>query len=112
MARAGGPSSPSHHNDLPELIAQREDQRYHAQLFSQYLASGDSGRAACSITTILYGAGILTASGTGRQPVMLAGGGSGRIKGGAPSEISGQADDQPAPSLMDKMDVPVDRRRQ
>jgi hypothetical protein len=106
----------SHHNDLPELIAQMSKiNRYHVQLFSQHLAklraTPDGDGSLLDHTTILYGAGISNSqrhSGN-NLPLMLVGGGSGRIKGGRHLKYS------EAPmmanllvTLMDKMDVPVD----
>jgi len=106
----------SHHNDIPELIAQMSKiNRYHAQLFSQYLAklraTPDGDGTLLDHTTILYGAGISNSqrhSGD-NLPLMLVGGGSGRIKGGRHLNYT----DKPMMAnllvtLMDKMDVPVD----
>jgi hypothetical protein len=106
----------SHHNDIPELIAQMSKiNRYHTQLFSQYLArlraTPDGDGSLLDHTTILYGAGISNSqrhSGV-NLPLMLVGGGSGRIKGGRHLKYA----DNPMMAnllvtLMDKMDVPVD----
>src|SRR6516165_7782628 len=106
----------SHHNDIPELIAQMSKiNRYHAQLFSQYVAklraTSDGDGTLLDHTTILYGAGISNSqrhSGD-NLPLMLVGGGSGRIKGGRHLNYT----DKPMMAnllvtLMDKMDVPVD----
>jgi len=106
----------SHHNDMPELIAQMSKiNRYHTQLFSQYLAklraTPDGDGSLLDHTTILYGAGISNSqrhSGD-NLPLLLMGGGSGRIKGGRHLQYA----DKPMMAnllvtLMDKMDVPVD----
>ena len=106
----------SHHNDIPELIAQMSKiNRYHAQLFSQYVAklraTPDGDGSLLDHTTILYGAGISNSqrhSGD-NLPLILVGGGSGRIKGGRHLMYT----DKPMMAnllvtLMDKMDVPVD----
>jgi hypothetical protein len=106
----------SHHNDLPELIAQMSKiNRYHTQLFSQYLAklraTQDGDGSLLDHTTILYGAGISNSqrhSGD-NLPLLVMGGGSGRIKGGRHLKYA----DKPMMAnllvtLMDKMDVPVD----
>jgi hypothetical protein len=106
----------SHHNDIPELIAQMSKiNRYHTQLFSQYLAklraTPDGDGSLLDHTTILYGAGISNSqrhSGD-NLPLMLVGGGSGRITGGRHLKYT----DKPMMAnllvtLMDKMDVPVD----
>ena len=106
----------SHHNDIPELIAQMSKiNRYHTQLFSQYLArlraTPDGDGSLLDHTTILYGAGISNSqrhSGD-NLPLLVMGGGSGRLKGGRHLKY----DDKPMMAnllvtLMDKMDVPVD----
>src|SRR5207244_12761942 len=115
----GVPEAPhplSHHNELPELIAQMSKiNRYHVQLFSQYLAklraTPDGDGSLLDHTTILYGAGISNSqrhSGD-NLPLLLMGGSSGRIKGGRHLKYT----DKPMMAnllvtLMDKMDVPVD----
>ena len=106
----------SHHNDIPELIAQMSKiNRYHTELFSKYLAklraTPDGDGTLLDHTTILYGAGISNSqrhSGD-NLPLMLVGGSSGRIKGGRHLKYT----DKPMMAnllvtLMDKMDVPVD----
>ena len=106
----------SHHNDIPELIAQMSKiNRYHTQLFSKYLArlreTPDGDGSLLDHTIILYGAGISNSqrhSGD-NLPLILVGGGSGRLKGGRHLKYT----DKPMMAnllvtLMDKMDVPVD----
>src|SRR5204862_5915806 len=106
----------SHHNDIPELIAQMSKiNRYHTELFSKYVAklraTPDGDGTLLDHTTILYGAGISNSqrhSGD-NLPLMLVGGSSGRIKGGRHLKYT----DKPMMAnllvtLMDKMDVPVD----
>jgi hypothetical protein len=106
----------SHHNDIPELVAQMSKiNRYHTQLFSQYLAklraTPDGDGSLLDHTTILYGAGISNSqrhSGD-NLPLLVMGGGSGRFKGGRHLTYA----DKPMMAnllvtLMDKMDVPVD----
>src|SRR6266513_1361545 len=106
----------SHLHDIPELIAQMSKiNRHHTQLFSQYLAklraTPDGDGSLLDHTTILYGAGISNSqrhSGD-NLPLMLVGGGAGRIKGGRHLKYT----DKPMMAnllvtLMDKMDVPVD----
>ena len=107
----------SHHNNIPELIAHMSKiNRYHVQLFSQYLAklraTPDGDGSLLDHTTILYGAGISNSqrhSGDG-LPLLVMGGGSGRLKGGRHLTYA----DKPMMAnllvtLMDKMDVPVER---
>jgi Protein of unknown function (DUF1552) len=106
----------SHHNDIPEIIAHLSKiNRYHTQLFSKYVArlrdTPDGDGSLLDHTMILYGAGISNSqrhSGD-NLPLMLVGGGSGRLKGGRHLKYN----DKPMMAnllvtLMDKMDVPVD----
>src|SRR3981081_2126900 len=107
----------SHHNDMPDLIAHMSKiNRYHTQLFSQYLAklraTPDGDGSLLDLMTILYGSGISNSthdSGV-NLPLMLVGGGAGTLKGGRHIAYS----DKPSianvlVTLMDKMDVPVER---
>src|SRR5687767_407980 len=107
----------SHHNDVPELIERLSQiNRYHTKLFAGYLAklraTPDGDGSLLDHMTILYGAGISNStrhSGV-NLPLMLVGGGAGRIKGGRHLSYR----DQPSMAnllvtLMDKLDVPVER---
>jgi hypothetical protein len=106
----------SHHNDHPDLIARMSKiNRYHAQLFSQYLAklqaTPDGDGSLLDHMTILYGSGISnsTRHSGDNLPLLVVGGGSGRLKGGGHLIYA----DKPSMAnllvtLMDKMDVPVD----
>jgi hypothetical protein len=106
----------SHHNNIPELIAHMSKiNRYHTQLFSQYLAklraTPDGDGSLLDHTTILYGAGISNSQRHSGDdlPLLVMGGGSGRLKGGRHLTYP----DKPMMAnllvtLMDKMDVPVD----
>jgi hypothetical protein len=107
----------SHHNDVPDLIAHMSKiNRYHAQLFSQYLAklraTPDGDGTLLDHMTILYGSGISNSSRHSGEnlPLMLVGGGAGKLKGGRHIKYTG------GPSmanllvtLMDKMGVPVEK---
>ena len=106
----------SHHNDHPDLIARMSKiNRYHAQLFSQYLAklqaTLDGDGSLLDHMTILYGSGISnsTRHSGDNLPLLVVGSGSGRLKGGRHLIYA----DKPSMAnllvtLMDKMDVPVD----
>ena len=107
----------SHHNDNPQLVGKMSKiNRYHVELFAKYLeklrATPDGDGTLLDHMTILYGAGISNStrhSGDG-LPVMLVGGGAGRLNGGRHLEY----DDQPTMAnllvtLMDKFDLPIDR---
>ncbi len=106
----------SHHNDLPELIARMSKiNRYHTQLFSQYLAklraTPDGDGSLLDHMTILYGAGISNSNRHSGEnlPLLVMGGGAGRLKGGRHLKYS----DKPSNAnllvtLMDKLDMPVE----
>src|SRR5437773_8675778 len=107
----------SHHNDVPELIAHMSKiNRYHAELFSHYLAklraTPDGDGSLLDHVTILYGSGISnsTRHSGDHLPLLVIGGASGPLKGGRHLKYA----DKPTMAnllvtLMDKLDVPVDR---
>jgi hypothetical protein len=107
----------SHHDNIPEIIAHMSKiNRYHTQLFSQYLAKlraiPDGDGSLLDHMTILYGGGISnsTRHSGDNLPLMLIGGGSGTLKGGRHLKYA----DRPSNAnllvtLMDKMGVPVER---
>jgi hypothetical protein len=106
----------SHHNNIPELIAQMSKiNQYHAELFSRYLAklraTPDGDGSLLDHMTILYGSGISNSSQHSGEnlPLLLMGGGAGTLKSGRHLQFT----DKPTMAnllvtLMDKMDVPVD----
>jgi hypothetical protein len=106
----------SHHNNIPELIAQMSKiNTYHAELFARYLtklsATQDGDGTLLDHMTILYGSGISnsTQHSGDNLPLLLMGGGAGKLKGGRHLQFT----DKPTMgnllvTLMDKMDVPVD----
>ena len=107
----------SHHNDVPELVEHMSKiNRYHAELFAAYLAklraTPDGDGTLLDNVTILYGAGISNSNrhSGDNLPLLLAGGGGGRINGGRHLKYT---DAPPMANLlvtlMDKMDVPVER---
>jgi hypothetical protein len=107
----------SHHSDVPELIARMSKiNRYHTQLLSQYLdrlrATADGDGSLLDHMTILYGSGISNSNrhSGDNLPILVMGGGAGRLRGGRHLKYS----DQPTianllVTLMDKLDVPVER---
>jgi hypothetical protein len=107
----------SHHNNVPELIAQMSKiNRYHTQLFAQYLAklraTPDGDGSLLDHTTILYGSGISnsTRHSGDNLPLLVVGGGAGRLQGGRHLTFSGQPTmANLLVTLMDKLDVPVER---
>jgi len=106
----------SHHDNNPDLIAHMSKiNRYHTQLFSQYLAklraTPDGDGSLLDHTTLLYGSGISnsTRHSGDNLPILVMGGGAGTLKGGRHLVYK----DKPTMAnllvtLMDKMDVPVD----
>jgi hypothetical protein len=107
----------SHHNNVPGLIAQMSKiNRYHTQLFSNYLARlravSDGDGSLLDHTTILYGSGISnsTKHSGDNLPLLVLGGGGGRLKGGRHLQYSGKPTmANLLVTLMDKLDVPVER---
>ena len=108
----------SHHDDHPELVEKMSKiNRYHTQLFAQYLArlraTPDGDGSLLDHMMILYGAGISnsTRHSGDNLPLLVMGGGSGRLlKGGRHIKYS----DKPSNAnllmtLMDKMDFPVEK---
>src|SRR5438552_7182371 len=79
----------SHHDNVPELVAKMSKiNRYHAELFSKYVAklhaTPDGDGSLLDHMTILYGSGISNSQrhAGDNLPLLLVGGGSGRLKGG------------------------------
>src|SRR3989454_785166 len=107
----------SHHNDVPELVERMSRiNRYHVQLFSQYLAklkaTPDGDGSLLDHMTILYGSGIShsTRHSGDNLPLLLVGGGAGRLKGGRHLKYPGNPTmANLLVTLMDKLDAPVER---
>jgi len=106
----------SHHSNVPELIARMSKiNRYHAELFAKYVgrlrATQDGDGSLLDHMTILYGAGISNSNAHSGDnlPIVLVGGGAGKLKGGRHLHY----ENKPLMAnllvtLMDKLDVPVD----
>jgi hypothetical protein len=107
----------SHHNDVPEIIAHLSKiNRYHTELFSKHLArlraTPDGDGSLLDHMTIMYGSGISNStrhSGV-NLPLLLLGGGAGRLQGGRHLKYT----DKPSNAnllvtLMDKLDLPVEK---
>ncbi|MBM3770560.1 MAG: DUF1552 domain-containing protein [Acidimicrobiia bacterium] len=107
----------SHHADVPELVAHMSKiNRYHAELFAKYVGrlqkTQDGDGTLLDHMTILYGSGISNSNAHSglNLPIVLLGGGAGRLKPGQHIVY----DDDPTMAnllvtLMDKLDVPVER---
>src|SRR5213079_993725 len=107
----------SHHNFVPELVERMSRiNRYHVELFSKYLAklraTPDGDGSLLDHMTILYGSGIshsTTHSGD-NLPLLVMGGGAGRLKSGRHIKYSGQPTmANLLVTLMEKLGVPVER---
>jgi hypothetical protein len=107
----------SHHNDVPEIIERLSKiNRYHTELLAKQLAklraTPDGDGSLLDHMTIMYGSGISNStrhSGV-NLPLMLLGGGAGRLDGGRHLKYT----DKPSianllVTLMDKLDVPVEK---
>lgn len=107
----------SHHNDIPELVAQMSKiNRYHAELFSKFLArlraTKDGDGTLLDHMTILYGSGISNSSrhAGDNLPLLVVGGGAGKLKGGRHLKYPGQPTiANLLVTLMEKFDMPVER---
>ena len=107
----------SHHNDVPEIIAHMSKiNRYHTQLFAQYLAklraTRDGDGSLLDHVTILYGSGISnsTRHSGDNLPLLVVGGGSGTIKGGQHLAYANKPTmANLLVTLMDKMGAPVEK---
>jgi hypothetical protein len=107
----------SHHNDVAEIVEHMSKiNRYHTELLARYLAelraTEDGEGSLLDHMTIMYGSGISNSTRhSGRNlPLLLLGGGGGRLRGGRHLRYS----DSPSMAnllvtLMDKLGVPVDK---
>jgi Protein of unknown function (DUF1552) len=106
----------SHHNNHPDLIERMSKiNRYHAELFSRYLArlraTPDGDGSLLDHMTILYGAGISNSNkhAGDNLPILLAGGGAGTLKGGRHIKVAGKTSmANLLVTILDKMGAPVD----
>jgi hypothetical protein len=107
----------SHHGDAPDLIERMSKiNRYHTELLAKYVErlhrTQDGDGSLLDHTTILYGSGISNSNAHSGDnlPLMLIGGGAGRLDGGQHIVYK----DEPSMAnllvtLMDKLDVPVEK---
>jgi len=107
----------SHHNNIPEIVEKMSKiNTYHAKLFSNYLAklsaTKDGDGTLLDHVTILYGAGISNSNAHSGDnlPLMLVGGGSGKIKGGRHLKYANKPSNANLlMTIMDKMEYPVEK---
>ena len=107
----------SHHNNVPDLVERMSKiNRYHIELVTRYLQklreTPDGDGSLLDHMTILYGGGISnsTRHSSVDLPLMVLGGGGGRLDGGRHLSYS----DSPVMAnllvtLLDKLDMPLDR---
>ncbi len=111
-----GHHSVSHHQDDPELLAKyARINAYHCQLFGYFLeklgSTPDGDRSLLDHLLVLYGGGL----GDGNQhdhhnlPVLLAGGGAGRLKGGRHLKYPETPMTNLLLTLLDKVGVPTEK---
>ncbi|MBI2187189.1 MAG: DUF1552 domain-containing protein [Acidobacteria bacterium] len=106
----------SHHNNQLDRIAlMSKINRHHMQMFAEYLgklrATPDGDGSLLDHMTILYGAGLSnsTRHASDNLPLVLVGGGAGRLKGG--THLKYAADTSHANllvSILDKFEMPVE----
>jgi hypothetical protein len=107
----------SHHNDVPELIAHLSKiNRYHTELLSKHLtrlrATPDGDGSLLDHMSIMYGSGISNSTRHSGQnlPLLLLGGGAGRLDGGRHLKYPEKTSiANLLVTLMDKLDVPVEK---
>jgi hypothetical protein len=107
----------SHHNNIPELVARMSKiNRYHHELFSKYLAklqaTPDGDGSLLDHMTILFGAGISNSNAHSGDnlPLMLVGGGAGKLKGGRHIKYPNKPSQANLlMTIMDKLDYPVEK---
>jgi hypothetical protein len=107
----------SHHNNIPELVERMSKiNRYHAELFAKYLtrlrATPDGDGSLLDHMTILYGAGISNSNAHSGDnlPLMLAGGGAGKWKGGRHLKYANKPSQANLlMTIMEKMEYPVEK---
>ena len=106
----------SHHENIPELVERMSRiNRYHTQLFARHLArlkaTPDGDGSLLDHLTILYGSGISNSTwhSGDNLPLLVLGGGAGKLKGGRHIRYAGEPGiANLLVTLMDKLDVPVD----
>jgi hypothetical protein len=107
----------SHHGNKPEMVAQvLKIDIYHARMFAYYLeklrATPDGDGSLLDHSMIVYGSGMSNGSGHDyhKLPIVLAGGGAGKIKGGRHLRYK---DDTPLTNLfltvLDKLGIPMEK---
>ena len=107
----------SHHENIPERIAlMSKINAYHVKLVSGYLAklraTADGDGSLLDHVTILYGAGLSNSTRHSGEdlPLLLLGGGGGRLNGGRHLRYPGDTSNANLlVTLMDKLGVPVER---
>ena len=107
----------SHHGNDPDRVEQLSKiNRHHMELFAKYLtklrATQDGDGSLLDHMTILYGSGMSNSSGHAGNnlPLLLVGGGNGRLRGGQHLKYEGKPNHANLlATIMDKFDMPIDK---
>jgi Protein of unknown function (DUF1552) len=115
VAEAHHPLS-HHQNDPAKIALMSKINAYHAKLFSNYLArlraTPDGDGSLLDHMTILYGGGLgnSTSHSPLNLPILVVGGGNGKLKGGRHLKYPGDTTlANLLVTLMDKLEMPVER---
>jgi hypothetical protein len=105
----------SHHKDFPEMIAEVEKiDRYHSEMFAYFLekmrSTPDGDGSLLDHSIIVYGSALSDGNAHLHNdiPVLLAGGGGGKIKGGRHIRYEGLPFSNLHVSVLDMLNIPVE----
>jgi hypothetical protein len=105
----------SHHKDVPEMIAEVEKiDRYHSEMFAYFLgkmrSTPDGDGSLLDHSIIVYGSALSNGNAHLHNdiPVLLAGGGAGKIKGGRHIRYQGLPFSNLHLSVLNMLNVPVE----
>jgi hypothetical protein len=107
----------SHHNNQLDRIAlMSKINTYHVRMFAEYLgklrATPDGDGSLLDHMTVMYGAGLSNSTRhlSDNLPLLLVGGGAGRLKGGKHLKYPGDTSHANLlVSILDKFDMPIDK---
>jgi hypothetical protein len=107
----------SHHQNRPDLVAHlAKINRYHVELFSRHLAklkaTADGDGSLLDHMILMYGSGISNSQAHAGDniPLIVVGGGNGKLKGGQHLKFDGEPTHANLlATLMDKLGMPLDK---